>query len=170
MIIIGTRGSDLALWQANYTKSLLEKQGHEVELKIIETKGDTSQQWNTSFDKLDGKGFFTKELEDALLAKTIDVAVHSHKDLPTVSPDGLIIAGVSSRENPADWLIIREECVDEKQKFSLKKGAKVGTSSARRKSQILAFRPDIELADLLGLVNTNISVVSLTICGTFNAA
>ena len=92
MITIGTRGSDLALWQANYTRDLLEKQGHEVIIKIIETKGDTSQQWNTSFDKLEGKGFFTKELEEALLAKTIDVAVHSHKDLPTENPEGLIIA------------------------------------------------------------------------------
>lgn len=157
MIIIGTRGSELALWQANYTKDLLEKQGHEVEIKIIETKGDTSQQWNTSFDKLEGKGFFTKELEEALLAKTIDVAVHSHKDLPTENPEGLIIAGVSSRENPADWLIIREDCVDEQQKFSLKQGAKVGTSSARRKSQLLSFRPDVEVADLRGNVPTRIN-------------
>ena len=157
MIIIGTRGSDLALWQANYTKDLLEKQGHEVQIKIIETKGDTSQQWNTSFDKLDGKGFFTKELEDELLAKTIDVAVHSHKDLPTVSPEGLMVAGVSSRENPADWLIMREESVDDKQKFSLKKGAKVGTSSARRKSQLLAFRPDVEISDLRGNVPTRVN-------------
>ena len=156
MIIIGTRGSDLALWQANYTKDILEKKGHEVEIKIIETKGDTSQQWNTSFDKLEGKGFFTKELEEALLNKTIDVAVHSHKDVPTESPDGLIIAGVSSRENPADWLIMREECEDDTQKFSLKKGAKVGTSSARRKSQFAAFRPDVEIADLRGNVPTRV--------------
>ncbi|MCU0360877.1 MAG: hydroxymethylbilane synthase, partial [Bacteroidia bacterium] len=82
-IIIGSRGSDLALWQANYTKSLLEEKGQEVEIKIIQTEGDRSQQWNTSFDKLEGKGFFTKELEDALLNKSIDLAVHSHKDLPT---------------------------------------------------------------------------------------
>ena len=156
MIIIGTRGSALALWQANYTKDVLEKKGHAVEVKIIETKGDTSQQWNTSFDKLEGKGFFTKELEEALLNKTIDVAVHSHKDLPTESPDGLIIAGVSSRENPADWLIMREECEDDTRKFSLKKGAKVGTSSARRKSQFLAFRPDVEITDLRGNVPTRI--------------
>ena len=156
MIIIGTRGSALALWQANYTKDVLEKKGHAVEIKIIETKGDTSQQWNTSFDKLEGKGFFTKELEEALLNKTIDVAVHSHKDLPTESPDGLIIAGVSSRENPADWLIMREECEDDTRKFSLKKGAKVGTSSARRKSQFLAFRPDVEITDLRGNVPTRI--------------
>ena len=157
MITIGTRGSDLALWQANYTKDLLEKQGHEVQIKIIATKGDTSQQWNTSFDKLEGKGFFTKELEEELLAGTIDVAVHSHKDLPTESPEGLIIAGVSSRENPADWLVMREEAEDDKQKFNLKKGAKVGTSSARRKSQFLAFRPDVEITDLRGNVPTRIN-------------
>lgn len=157
MIIIGTRGSDLALWQANFTKDLLEKQGHEVEIKIIETKGDTSQQWNTSFDKLEGKGFFTKELEEALLNKTIDVAVHSHKDLPTENPDGLIIAGVSSRENPADWLIMRDEAEDTTKKFNLKEGAKVGTSSARRKSQLLSFRPDVEITDLRGNVPTRIN-------------
>ncbi len=156
MIKIGTRGSALALWQANYTKDILEEKGHEVEIIIIETKGDTSQQWNTSFDKLEGKGFFTKELEEALLNKTIDVAVHSHKDLPTESPDGLMVAGVSKRENPADWLIMREECEDETQKFKLKKGAKVGTSSTRRKSQFLAFRPDVEITDLRGNVPTRI--------------
>jgi len=157
MITIGTRGSELALWQANFTKELLEKKGHEVQIKIIATKGDTSQQWNTSFDKLEGKGFFTKELEEELLAGSIDVAVHSHKDLPTENPEGLIIAGVSSRENPADWLIMREEAEDNKQKFNLKKGAKVGTSSARRKSQFLAFRPDVEITDLRGNVPTRIN-------------
>lgn len=155
-ITIGTRGSDLALWQANYTKDLLEKNGHEVEIKIISTQGDRTQNWNTSFDKIEGKGFFTKELEDELLAGTIDLAVHSHKDLPTESPDGLLIAGVSSRENPADWLLIREDSVDDKQKFSLKQGAKVGTSSARRKSQLLAFRPDVEVLDLRGNVPTRV--------------
>ena len=84
-IIIGTRGSELALWQANYTKNLLEEKNAEVEIKIISTKGDQSQQWNTSFDKLEGKGFFTKELEEALLNKDIDLAVHSLKDLPRKS-------------------------------------------------------------------------------------
>src|ERR1700739_949273 len=122
-IIIGTRGSDLALWQANYTKQLIEKLGREVEIKIISTEGDRSQEWNTSFDKMEGKGFFTKELEEVLLTNKIDLAVNSHKDLPTVSPDGLMIAGVSERENPADWLIINDDCVDEKEKFSLKEKA-----------------------------------------------
>src|SRR3954469_18734848 len=100
------------MWQANYTKDLLEKQGEKVEIKIIQTIGDKSQQWNTSFDKLEGKGFFTKELEDELLNKTIDLAVHSHKDLPTTSPEGLLIAGVSRREDPSDMLIIKDNAVD----------------------------------------------------------
>jgi len=155
-IIIGTRGSDLALWQANYTKGLLEHLGCEVELKIISTEGDRSQQWNTSFDKLEGKGFFTKEIEDALLRKEIDLAVHSHKDLPTDSPESLVIAGVSSREDPSELLLIRKEAVDEKQKFSLKQKAVLGTSSARRKAQFLAFRDDVELKDLRGNVPTRV--------------
>ncbi len=155
-IIIGTRGSDLALWQANYTKSLLEAKGHAVELKIIQTSGDRTQQWETSFDKLEGKGFFTKELEEALLKKEIDMAVHSHKDVPTENPPGLLIAGVSHREDPSELLIIRKEHVDDKKKFSLKAGAIVGTSSARRKSQLLAFRPDIQIKDMRGNVPTRI--------------
>ena len=155
-IIIGTRGSELALWQANYTKSLLEKQGCEVEIKVISTEGDRSQQWNTSFDKLEGKGFFTKEIEDALINNDIDLAVHSHKDLPTNGPEELVIAGVSNREDPSDWLLIREDAVDEKQKFHLKQKAIVGTSSSRRKSQLLAFRDDVEIKDLRGNVPTRI--------------
>jgi hydroxymethylbilane synthase len=155
-IIIGTRGSELALWQANYTKDLLEKKGYEAELKIISTEGDRSQEWNTSFDKLEGKGFFTKEIEEALLKKEIDLAVHSHKDLPTNGPEELIIAGVSDREDPADWLLIRKEAVDEKQRFNLKQKAVIGTSSSRRKSQLLAFRDDVEIKDLRGNVPTRI--------------
>lgn len=155
-VIIGTRGSELALWQANYTKALIEKLGREVEIKIISTEGDRSQEWNTSFDKMEGKGFFTKEIEDALLNNEIDLAVHSHKDLPTVSPDGLMIAGVSDREDPSDLLIIRTEAVDEKEKFNLKQKAVVGTSSSRRKSQLLGFRDDITTKDLRGNVPTRI--------------
>ena len=111
-IIIGTRGSELALWQANYTKSVLAQNGFQAELKIIKTKGDATQQWNISFDKLEGKGFFTKELEDALLANEIDMAVHSCKDMPTESPEGLKMAAYSKRANPFDLLLIRKECVD----------------------------------------------------------
>ena len=155
-VIIGTRGSELALWQANFTKSVLEKSGFWVELKIIKTKGDNTQQWNLSFNKMEGKGFFTKELEDALLANEIDLAVHSCKDLPTEYPKGLTIAAYSKRANPFDILLIRKESVDETKQLKLKEHAVVGTSSSRRKAQLLAFRPDIELQDLRGNVPTRV--------------
>ena len=153
-IIIGSRGSDLALWQANHVLRKVQKAGLNAEIKIITTQGDQIQ--NLSFDKLEGKGFFTKEIEDALINKEIDLAVHSHKDLPTTSPEGLIIAAVSEREDPAELILIRKESVDMTQKFSFKRNAVVGTSSARRKSQLLAFRKDIELKDLRGNVPTRI--------------
>ncbi|MDI1355391.1 MAG: hydroxymethylbilane synthase [bacterium] len=156
-IIIGTRGSDLALWQANYTKKLLEEKGHAVEIKIISTEGDRSQEWDTSFDKLEGKGFFTKELEESLLNKSIDLAVHSHKDLQTEMPDGLMVAGVSKRQDPSDMLVMSKEVMDDTMKFGLKKGAIVGTSSARRKSQLLAFRPDVQIKDMRGNVPTRVA-------------
>ncbi len=153
-VIIGTRGSDLALWQANYTKDRLASIGIEAELKIIKTQGDKIL--NLRLDKLEGKGFFTKELEEELLAGTIDMAVHSHKDLPTTNPPGLIIAAVPEREDSAELLLILKDCVDVTQKLSLKKGAMVGTSSNRRKAQLLAARPDLNIEDLRGNVPTRI--------------
>lgn len=153
-IIIGSRGSDLALWQANHVLRKVLKLGLTAELKIITTQGDAIQ--DLSFDKLEGKGFFTKEIEEALLNKEIDLAVHSHKDLPTTSPEGLKIAAVSEREDAAELILIRKECVDNAHKYSFKKNAIVGTSSARRKSQLLAFRSDIKLEDLRGNVPTRI--------------
>jgi hydroxymethylbilane synthase len=153
-IIIGSRGSDLALWQANHVLRKVQKLGLTAEIKIITTQGDADQ--TLSFDKLEGKGFFTKEIEEALLNKEIDLAVHSHKDLPTTSPEGLKIAAVSEREDPAELVLIRKECFDNTQKFTIKKGAVVGTSSARRKSQLLAFRSDIKIVDLRGNVPTRI--------------
>ncbi len=153
-IIIGSRGSDLALWQANYVLRKVQKLGLTAEIKIITTQGDAIQ--DLSFDKLEGKGFFTKEIEDALLNKEIDLAVHSHKDLPTTSPEGLKIAAVSEREDAAELLLIRKECVDNGMKYLFRKNAIVGTSSARRKSQLLAFRNDIKLEDLRGNVPTRI--------------
>ncbi len=153
-IIIGSRGSELALWQANHVQAQLKKAGLESTIKIIKTQGDKIQ--DLSFDKLEGKGFFTKEIEEALLNKEIDLAVHSHKDLPTTSPEGLIVAAVSEREDPSELLLIREEAVDAAHKFALKQGAIVGTSSARRKSQMLAFREDVEIRELRGNVPTRI--------------
>lgn len=153
-IIIGSRGSDLALWQANHVKSQLEKLGATVEINIIKTQGDMIQ--HLSFDKMEGKGFFTKEIEAALLDKSIDLAVHSHKDLETTSPEGLIIACVSERENPADILLISKNAVDTSKKWNLAANAKIGTSSARRKSQVMRFRADVEILDLRGNVPTRI--------------
>ncbi|MFN5443589.1 MAG: hydroxymethylbilane synthase [Crocinitomicaceae bacterium] len=153
-ITIGSRGSDLALWQANHVKRQLEDLGHEVEIKVIITQGDAIQ--NLSFDKLEGKGFFTKEIEIALLDKSIDLAVHSHKDLETNPPAGLIIAAVSEREDPSELLLIRNESVDKNQKWNLKSAAIIGTSSARRKSQINLYRSDLQINDLRGNVPTRI--------------
>lgn len=151
---IGTRGSLLALWQANFTVRLLNEKGIAAELEIIKTKGDKIQ--DLSFDKIEGKGFFTKEIEDALLRGDVDMAVHSMKDLPTNSPDGLKLAAVSYREDPADWLIMHPSKADGKQTFKLSKNAIVGTSSARRKAQLLDFRPDLQLKDIRGNVPTRI--------------
>ncbi|GAB4132044.1 MAG: hypothetical protein Fur0041_03010 [Bacteroidia bacterium] len=153
-IIIATRGSELALWQAHFVQSELKKINIESELLILKTQGDRIQ--HLSLDKLEGKGFFTKEIEEALLNKSADLAVHSHKDLPTESPEGLVVAAVSYREDPRELILIRKESYDRKKKFGYKKGATVGTSSARRKAQLLAFRPDTQLADLRGNVPTRI--------------
>lgn len=153
-IIIGTRGSDLALWQANNTKDRLASIGIEAELKIIKTQGDKIL--NLRLDKLEGKGFFTKELEEELLAGTIDLAVHSHKDLPTTNPAGLIIAAVTEREDPSELLLVLKDTLEVSQKLSLKTGAIVGTSSNRRKAQLLALRPDLNIEDLRGNVPTRI--------------
>ncbi len=153
-VIIGTRGSELALWQANFVKDRLAEIGLDAELKIIKTQGDKFL--NLRLDKLEGKGFFTKELEEGLLDNTIDIAVHSHKDLPTQNPPGLIIAATSEREDPGELLLILKDCVDVKQKLSIKFAGMVGTSSNRRKSQLLALRPDLEIEDLRGNVPTRI--------------
>ncbi|WP_423149121.1 hydroxymethylbilane synthase [Rubrolithibacter danxiaensis] len=153
-ISIGTRGSELALWQARFVKDKLAGIGIDAELKIIKTQGDSIL--NLRLDKLEGKGFFTKELEEELLYGKIDLAVHSHKDLPTQNPPGLIIAAVSDREDPAELLLILKDCVDIKQKLSVKFGGIVGTSSNRRKAQLLAIRPDLEVDDLRGNVPTRI--------------
>lgn len=153
-LIIGTRGSQLALWQANFVKDKLEQIGVEAELKIIKTQGDIIQ--HLRLDKLEGKGFFTKELEEELLTAKIDLAVHSHKDLPTINPPGLIIAAVSEREDPSEVIIIHKDCVDLTKRLSLKHNASVGTSSNRRKAQLLSVRPDLEFSDLRGNLQTRI--------------
>ncbi len=153
-IRIGTRGSKLALWQAHYTQDLLKEIGVSSELVIIKTQGDNIQ--HLGFDKLEGKGFFTKEIEDALLRGDVDMAVHSMKDMPTEAVDGLVITAVSYRANPADWLIIRKDILTEGKLMRLPEQAVVGTSSARRKAQLLSFRTDLQLKDIRGNVPTRL--------------
>jgi hydroxymethylbilane synthase len=154
-VVIGSRGSDLALWQANHVKNQLEQIGLQCRIHIIKTKGDQIQ--HLSFDKIEGKGFFTKEIEEALLQNEIDLAVHSHKDLETTSPAGLVIAAVSDREDPSELLLIHPDAFDPNhQELKLKHNAVLGTSSARRKVQVLHFRPDVQIKDIRGNVPTRI--------------
>lgn len=158
--VIGTRGSQLALWQANHFHRMMTSRGHSVEIKIIKTKGDKIQ--NLSFDKIEGKGFFTKELEDALLDGDIDVAVHSLKDLSTSMPDGLLIGAVSERAAPNDILIIKKESCNPEKILKLKEGASIGTSSIRRKVLLEDLRADCEVLPLRGNVPTRVEKLRTT--------
>jgi hydroxymethylbilane synthase len=151
---IGTRGSKLALWQAHFTQEKLAAMGVESELIIIKTTGDQIQ--HLSFDKIEGKGFFTKEIEEALLRGEIDLAVHSMKDLPTNAPEGLVISAVSYRDDPADILLINKKIADSGKLLHLPENAKIGTSSSRRKGQLLDLRADLQLLDIRGNVPTRI--------------
>ena len=153
-IRIGTRGSALALWQANKVKSELEALGFACALHIIKTQGDKIQ--NIGFDKMEGKGFFTKEIEEALLQEDVDVAVHSLKDMPTVQPEGLVLGGLSEREDPSDLLIARSELQAQGKTYALREGAIVGTSSIRRKTQLLSLASQVQTKDLRGNVPTRV--------------
>ena len=157
MIRIGTRGSKLALWQANDLKDKLGSIGVQSELIIIKTKGDNIQ--HLGFNKMEGKGFFTKEIEDALIDNQIDVAVHSLKDLPTSGHPELAVSGVSSRANPRDLLIIHPDHVDPSKPIKVKSGSTIGTSSIRRKVQMYSFDESIQLVDIRGNVPTRINKV-----------
>ena len=149
---IGTRGSKLALWQANWVRTALEKAHPDiaVELIIIKTKGDKIQ--DVPLAKVGGKGLFVKEIEEALLDQRIDLAVHSMKDMPGEIPPGLCIGPVPAREMPVDVLISGNgQTLSE-----LKKGASIGTSSLRRAAQLLHLRPDIEIVPLRGNLDTRL--------------
>ena len=149
---IGTRGSPLALWQANWVKSQIESRHDDVsvDLTIIHTMGDKIL--DTPLAKVGGKGLFVKEIEVALSNGDVDLAVHSMKDVPTVLPEDLEISIVCDREDPRDAFIAREVAA-----FSdLPHGAKVGTSSLRRQAQILHRRPDIEIVSLRGNIGTRV--------------
>ena len=153
-IILGSRGSELALWQANYIKKALEKNNRsiKVQIKIIKTSGDKIL--DVALSKIGDKSLFTKELESALIAKKIDLAVHSLKDLQTEIPDDLLLAAVTKRHDVEDVLIARKKGITIEE---LKEGAVVATGSLRRKCQLLHLRPDINVIDLRGNVATRIN-------------
>ncbi|MEJ2194404.1 MAG: hydroxymethylbilane synthase [Ignavibacteriaceae bacterium] len=153
-IILGSRGSELALWQANYIKKELEKNNRDIriQIKIIKTSGDKIL--DVALSKIGDKSLFTKELEIALINKKIDLAVHSLKDLQTEIPDELQLGAVTRRHNVEDVLIARKKGIAIE---DLKEGAVVATGSLRRKCQLLHLRPDINVTDLRGNVATRIN-------------
>jgi hydroxymethylbilane synthase len=151
---IGSRGSQLALWQANHVAHLLRAQGHEVEIEIIKTTGDRLQE--VTFAQVGSKGMFTKEIEEALSAGKVDLAVHSLKDLPTELPDGFALAATPPRVDPRDVLV----SVHYAKLAELPHGARVGTSSQRRRAQLKALRPDIEAEEFRGNVDTRLRKLS----------
>jgi len=154
---IGSRGSQLALWQANHISALLRERGHEIEIEIeiIHTTGDKITDVPLAMVGTKGgfgKGVFTKEIEEALAAGRVDLAVHSLKDLPTELPKGFEIAAITKREDPRDALCSRKYSKIE----DLPQGARVGTSSLRRQAQLKAIRPDLEIHPLRGNVDTRL--------------
>jgi hydroxymethylbilane synthase len=147
---IGSRGSQLALWQAHHISGLLRDRGHEVELEIIKTTGDKIT--DVALAKVGTKGMFTKEIEEALAEGRVDLAVHSLKDLPTELSAGFEIAAITTRENPRDVFCSRKyKCIED-----LPQGARVGTSSLRRQAQLKAVRPDLDIYPLRGNVDTRL--------------
>ncbi|MEW5701000.1 MAG: hydroxymethylbilane synthase [Candidatus Zixiibacteriota bacterium] len=152
---IGTRGSDLALWQARHVQGLIrDAAGLDAEIVVIRTAGDRDHQ--TAFAAMPGKGFFTKEIEEALRAGTVDIAVHSLKDLQTVMPDGLVLGAIPERADRRDVLLTAPSAVDRSRPLRLHEGARVGTSSARRIAQLRFLRPDLAVENLRGNVPTRL--------------
>jgi hydroxymethylbilane synthase len=142
-LVIGSRGSKLALWQANHVAAQLNAQGHTTRIEVIQTTGDKIT--DVALSKVGTKGLFTKEIEEALLAGTVDLAVHSAKDMPTDLPGGLVLSAFPERQDPRDAVI-----------GDMPHGAIVGTSSLRRAAQLQAIRPDVEIRDLRGNVDTRL--------------
>jgi hydroxymethylbilane synthase len=147
---IGSRGSQLALWQANYVSTLLQQKGHSVSIEVIKTTGDKIL--DVALAKVGTKGMFTKEIEEALAKKRIDLAVHSLKDLPTELSGEFAIAAIPEREDARDAFFSLKHSRFE----DLPDGARVGTSSLRRQAQLLAFRTDLKIVSLRGNVDTRL--------------
>lgn len=150
MLRIGSRGSQLALWQARHVQSRLATCGLHSEIVVIRTSGDRIL--DAALASFGGKGLFTREIDDALLNKTIDLAVHSLKDVPAELPDGLILAAVLEREDARDVLLASKPYTVQ----SLPRGARVGTGSLRRTAQVLHLRPDVSVLPLRGNVDTRL--------------
>ena len=147
MLTIGSRGSQLALWQARWIEARLKSFGAECRLEIIHTTGDKIT--DVALSKVGTKGLFTKEIEEALLSGAIDLAVHSLKDMPTELPTGLTLSAIPEREDPRDALVGRRLA-------DLPQGAKVGTSSLRRAAQLRAVRPDLAIENIRGNLDTRL--------------
>jgi hydroxymethylbilane synthase len=147
MLVIGSRGSQLALWQAKWIAARLAERGHETRIEIIKTTGDKIT--DVPLAMVGTKGLFTKEIEDALLDGRVDLAVHSLKDLPTEVPAGLTIAAIPEREDPRDAMVGAKL-------QDVPAGAKIGTSSLRRAAQLRAIRPDLVIESVRGNVDTRV--------------
>jgi hydroxymethylbilane synthase len=150
LIRIGSRGSQLALWQAEHVAALLRGRGHAVEIEVIKTTGDRMQE--VTFAQVGSKGMFTLEIEEALAAGRVDLAVHSLKDLPTELPAGFVLGATPARVDPRDVLVSR----DYASFADLPAGAKVGTSSLRRRALLRHLRPDLEYIEFRGNVDTRL--------------
>jgi hydroxymethylbilane synthase len=147
---IGSRGSQLALWQAHHVAGLLRTRGYSVEIEIIKTTGDRLQE--VTFVQVGSKGMFTKEIEEALAAGNVDLAVHSLKDLPTELPEPFVLAATPMRADARDVFV----SVNYANLAALPQGARVGTSSPRRRAQLKALRPDVEAREFRGNVDTRL--------------
>ena len=147
---IGSRGSALALWQAEHVKARLEDLGHSIEVRVITTTGDRSL--DGPLESVGGKGAFLKEIEDAMIAEEVDLAVHSLKDVPTALPEGLGLCAILERADPRDALI----SASGRLLADLPEGARVGTTSLRRRAQLAALRTDLSIVDLRGNVDTRL--------------
>ena len=155
IVRIASRGSDLALWQARAVEQALRvaDPALEVEIRVIRTTGDRIL--DVPLARIGDRGLFTKEIDNALLQGDADLAVHSFKDVPTSLPEGLVVAAVSEREDPRDVLLSRDRSIRSLEE--LPAGARVGTSSLRRRAQLRALRPDVEVLDLRGNLNTRLA-------------
>jgi len=152
IVKIGTRRSPLALWQANSVKSSLQKQFSSLRVELVGIKTQGDKILDVPLAKIGGKGLFVKEIEEALLSKEVDLAVHSMKDVPTDLPPGLHLAAILKREDPGDVLISREK----RRLAELKDKAMIGTSSLRRQAQLKHYRPDLETRSLRGNLGTRL--------------